>query len=95
MTTEVSHPAEPKSTSDAHDVGSWLGAIGAPIDVISAQERVLIALEDAGAIRDTLSFIADAAESWHGPPGDAGHEKALAVIAAKARAALEPAVSDG
>ena len=36
---------------DARDVGMWLGAIGAPADVIASQERVLEALE-SGVVPD-------------------------------------------
>ena len=34
-----------KRRDDAHDVGAWLGATGAPADVIAAQERVLAVLD--------------------------------------------------
>lgn len=54
-------------------------AVEAALPALAALSARLAAAETA------LAFIGEVAESWHGPSGDGGHERALAVIAETVR----------
>jgi hypothetical protein len=60
------------------------------------EKELAAALAREAKLREELAFIAQAAESWHGPEGlGTGHERALKVIATGARAALASPEASG
>lgn len=64
------------------DITDALGFADSLLARAAAAEASLV------AHREALERIAENAESWHGPPPDCGHVRALNVIAATARAVL-------